>query len=311
MEKMPHIQLDASIAATAAILPGDPARVDAIAAFLTDVRQETFSREYKSVTGTYKGRRILAISTGMGGASTAICVEELADLGVTDLIRIGSCGALQRQLSLGQLVICDRAVCDDGTSQTYTDYLRYAAKELNKTETQCSEYQICSDPQPNAADNYGTTNVPRSGCQTSTAALSSAADESDTVNARPADDGIQYAFADPELTRICAQRADALGLPYAVGPTRCHDGLYLKKKPQLDQFYSSKGIFASDMETAALFAVGALRGVRTASILNTVVEWEKDLKEGISSYKNGEDAAALGERNEILLALETLAATIA
>ncbi|MFR3322391.1 MAG: hypothetical protein ACLTSZ_16360 [Lachnospiraceae bacterium] len=53
----------------------------------------------------------------MGGPSTAICVEELADLGVTDLIRIGSCGALQRDLRLGQLVICDRAVCDDGTSR--------------------------------------------------------------------------------------------------------------------------------------------------------------------------------------------------
>ena len=116
--KMPHIQLDASIHTTAAILPGDPARVDAIAAFLTDVREEGFNREYKSITGTYKGRRILAISTGMGGPSTAICVEELADLGVTDLIRIGSCGALQRDLRLGQLVICDRAVCDDGTSQT-------------------------------------------------------------------------------------------------------------------------------------------------------------------------------------------------
>lgn len=119
--KMPHIQLDASIHTTAAILPGDPARVDAIAAFLTDVREEGFNREYKSITGTYKGRRILAISTGMGGPSTAICVEELADLGVTDLIRIGSCGALQRDLRLGQLVICDRAVCDDGTSQTYLD----------------------------------------------------------------------------------------------------------------------------------------------------------------------------------------------
>ena len=91
--KMPHIQLDASIHATAAILPGDPARVDAIAAFLTDVREEGFNREYKSITGTYKGRRILAISTGMGGPSTAICVEELADLGVTDLIRIGASSA--------------------------------------------------------------------------------------------------------------------------------------------------------------------------------------------------------------------------
>ena len=48
MNKMPHIQLDDSIGATAAILPGDPARVDAIAAFLTDVKEEGFSREYKS-----------------------------------------------------------------------------------------------------------------------------------------------------------------------------------------------------------------------------------------------------------------------
>ena len=75
MNKMPHIQLDGSVNATAAILPGDPARVDAIATFLTDVKEEGFSREYKSITGTYKGHRILAISTGMGGASTAICVE--------------------------------------------------------------------------------------------------------------------------------------------------------------------------------------------------------------------------------------------
>ncbi|MFR3322392.1 MAG: hypothetical protein ACLTSZ_16365 [Lachnospiraceae bacterium] len=52
--KMPHIQLDASIHTTAAILPGDPARVDAIAAFLTDVREEGFNREYKSITGTYQ-----------------------------------------------------------------------------------------------------------------------------------------------------------------------------------------------------------------------------------------------------------------
>lgn len=258
-EKMPHIQLDASIHATAAILPGDPARVDAIAAFLTDIHEEGFNREYKSITGTYKGRRILAISTGMGGPSTAICVEELADLGVTDLIRIGSCGALQRHLRLGQLVICDRAVCDDGTSQTYLDAFAYAAPEL-------------------APDRRSV----RAG-------------------------GICYAPADPSLTGACISMAQKLRLPYAVGPTRSHDALYLKKKPELDAFYSTKGIFASDMETAALFAVGAIRHVRTTSILNTVVEWEADLRDGISSYKDGEAAAARGEHDEILLALETLA----
>ena len=76
----------------------------------------------------------------------------------------------------------------------------------------------------------------------------------------------------------------------------------------LDEFYSGKGVFASDMETAALFAVGAVRGVRTASILNVVVEWKKDIKEGVGAYKDGADAAAMGEKNEILTALEALAA---
>ena len=65
-------------------------------------------------------------------------------------------------------------------------------------------------------------------------------------------------------------------------------------------------MYASDMETAALFAVGAVRGIRTAGILNVVVEWKKDIKEGVASYKDGADAAAQGEKNEILVALEAL-----
>lgn len=257
MSKMPHIQLDESIHAEAAILPGDPARVDAIAVYLEDVKEETFNREYKSITGTYKGKRILAISTGMGGASTAICVEELADLGVKNLIRIGSCGALQKHLSLGELVICDRAVCDDGTSQTYLDYFRYASEELNEKK------------------------------------------EQETGR-------IQYVSADEELQKACMEAAAFLEFPHTAGATRSHDALYLKKKPQLDEYYSSKGVYGSDMETAALFAAAKMRGIRAASILNVVVEWKKDLKEGIGNYKDGADAAAQGEKNEILTALEAL-----
>ena len=116
----------------------------------------------KSITGTYKGRRILAISTGMGGPSTAICVEELADLGVTDLIRIGSCGALQRDLRLGQLVICDRAVCDDGTTDlsfdTFTTrpelvYLRkpdHDGTSFTDTDAVSADADIAARQRPNA-----------------------------------------------------------------------------------------------------------------------------------------------------------------
>lgn len=257
MSKMPHIQLDETIHATAAILPGDPARVDVIASYLKDVKEETFNREYKSITGTYKGKRILAISTGMGGASTAICIEELADIGITDIIRIGSCGALQKHLSLGQLLICDKAVCDDGTSQTYLNYFKYAAPEQNTSMTQSEE-------------------------------------------------SLEYAYADETLMNACVEAAKNLGFSYDTGATRSHDALYLKRKPALDEFYSTKDIYGSDMETAAVFAVAKIRGLRAASILNVVVEWKKDLKEGIGSYKDGEDAAAQGEKNEILTALEAL-----
>lgn len=258
MSKMPHIQLDERIGAKAAILPGDPARVDAIAQCLEDVKEEEFCREYKSITGTYKGVRILAISTGMGGASTAICVEELADLGIKNVIRIGSCGALQSHLELGDLVLCDKAVCDDGTSQTYRKYFRYASPELADMEERTGKNEIA------------------------------------------------YAYADTALLKACETACEQAGFAHHTGPTRCHDALYLPQKPQLDAFYSEKGIYASDMETAAVFAVGEARGLRTASILNVVVEWKKDLKEGISSYKDGEDQAARGEKNEILAALEAL-----
>ena len=259
MSKMPHIQLDGSICSTAAILPGDPARVDEIAKYMEDVKEEGFNREYKSVTGTYKGRRILAMSTGMGGASTAIGVEELADLGVKDMIRIGSCGALQSHLRLGELVICDSAVCDDGASQSYLGYFRYAAKDWPGRKEEELEDVSC-------------------------------------------------AAADPGLAQLCLQTAKRLGFDCEMGSTRSHDALYLKEKPLFDELYSKKGVFASDMETAALFAVAKIRGFRACSILNVVVEWKKSIKEGVSSYKEGADAAAAGEKNEIIAALETLAA---
>ena len=286
MAKMPHIQLDESIGATAAILPGDPARVDVIAKYLTDVREETFNREYKSITGTYKGRRILAISTGMGGPSTAICVEELADLGVKDMIRIGSCGALQKDLELGQLVICSRAVCDDGTSQSYLGYLNYSHPEL------CKMMRV-PDEEADETEEKGTE-----------------AEEAgiDGTETGAGEEAMNLAWAALTLVRKCLKAAEELGAANTIGSTRSHDALYLPAKGMLDEFYSGQGVSASDMETAALFAVGEARGVRTCSILNVVVEWKKDIKEGISSYKGGEDKAAEGEKNEIIVALEALAA---
>ena len=116
----PHIQLDQTVQSQCALLPGDPARLDRIAPFLSDVRELAYNREFRSLRGLYKGLPVLAISTGIGGASAGIAAEELHNIGVKAMIRIGSCGALQPKVKLGDLIIVNGAVKDDGASKTYS-----------------------------------------------------------------------------------------------------------------------------------------------------------------------------------------------
>lgn len=115
----PHTQLTPAIGTDSAIIMGDPARVDTIAKLMEDVQPWAYNREYKSVLGTYKGKRILAMSTGIGAPSAGIGVEELHNVGVKKVIRVGSAGAMQHGIALGQLVIAEGIVRDDGLSRKY------------------------------------------------------------------------------------------------------------------------------------------------------------------------------------------------
>lgn len=117
----PHIRCGKGDAAKYAILPGDPARVDRVKKFLDNPLDIAYNREFKSCSGYYKGVKVMVVSTGIGGASTGIAVEELKNIGVETLIRIGSCGALQQEIKLGDLVIGNGAVRDDGASKAYIE----------------------------------------------------------------------------------------------------------------------------------------------------------------------------------------------
>ncbi len=112
--KQAHICLDETLGVRYAILPGDPARLDRVAAQLESVRELAYNREFRSLTGTYKGVPVLAVSTGIGGSSAGICVEELHNIGVEAAIRIGSCGALQKGIALGDLILGCGAIRDEG-----------------------------------------------------------------------------------------------------------------------------------------------------------------------------------------------------
>lgn len=105
--------------APAALLCGDPARVDRIAGRLAGARVVAAVREFRVITGTHDGLPVTAASTGVGAPGTAVLFEELAKVGVRTFVRVGNSGGLAPALALGDLVVTTAAVRDDGTSRSY------------------------------------------------------------------------------------------------------------------------------------------------------------------------------------------------
>lgn len=112
-----HLSTSRSDQAPLALCPGDPARAALAARELLDgARRVTESRGLAGFTGRWRGVPVTVQTTGMGGASTAIVVTELVELGVGALVRAGSCGGLAERLPLGALVLADAAHADDGVA---------------------------------------------------------------------------------------------------------------------------------------------------------------------------------------------------
>lgn len=102
--------------ATLAILPGDPGRVEKIAGFTDEAKFLNSHREFTLYLGHLGGQPVVICSTGIGGPSTSIAVEELAQLGVTTFLRVGTTGAIQPQVNAGDLIVTTAAVRLDGAS---------------------------------------------------------------------------------------------------------------------------------------------------------------------------------------------------
>jgi uridine phosphorylase len=118
-EKKYHIGLGAGDVGDYVLMPGDPFRTPLIARHLDDAREVAFSREYRTFTGTVEGVKVSTMSSGMGGPSVAVGVEELHELGVHTLLRVGTCGGLQPQVKVGDLVIAIGSVRSEGTPDGY------------------------------------------------------------------------------------------------------------------------------------------------------------------------------------------------
>jgi DeoD family purine-nucleoside phosphorylase len=206
-----HLRAEPGDYAEACLLPGDPLRAKYIAeTYLTDVTQVNEERGLLGYTGLWEGKRVSVQGTGMGCPGATIVFEELIQLGVKRLLRVGTSGGLQPDHALGDLIVALTAVPADATAS----------------------HMVGNEPH----------------CPT----------------------------ASWELIHEAVHVAKHADEPVRVGPIVSSDLFYNPDGGQYER-WSKRGILAVEMEAAALFTVGALKGVQTGCLLTVsdiVVEGE-------------------------------------
>lgn len=232
-----HIGVAPGEVSSVALLPGDPFRVPLIAEFLSGVREVAHNREHLTMTGWYRGRQITATSTGMGCPSTAIAVEELARVGVSAFIRVGSTAALQPGIEPGDLVVSEGTLRNDGTSAAYVHPGFPAVPDLAITST---------------------------------------------------------------LTRLARDAADGRSYRVYSGINASDDAFYAETPEWIGQL-SGMGMLNVEMESAALFVVARLRGLRAGMICSC----SSNLVDGTSLYDDEHTRLREGWLRSIEAALDT------
>lgn len=116
-----HLELNEGDIPQYVLIPGSPERTMKMAKHWSDVEEIAFNREYKTVRGKYKDIDISATSTGIGGPSSEIAINELSKVGVHTAIRVGTTGCIVPEFDLGDLIIPVACVRKDGTSQIYAE----------------------------------------------------------------------------------------------------------------------------------------------------------------------------------------------
>jgi DeoD family purine-nucleoside phosphorylase len=231
-----HIRAEPGDYAEACLLPGDPLRAKYIAeTYFDEPRPVNEERGLLGYTGTWEGKQISVQGTGMGCPGATIVFEELIQLGVTRLVRVGTCGGLQPTHALGDLIVAISAVPADST-----------AMHLVGNEPHCPT-------------------------------------------------------ASWELVHGAVHVAKETGEALHVGPIVSSD-LFYNPDPGQYERWSKRGVLGVEMEAAALFTLGALRGVLSGCLLTVsdiVVEGE------FTRITDDELRAAVDRMTRIALATAT------
>lgn len=127
-----HINMRSGDVGRYVLLPGDPGRTEIIASYFDDAQEVAHNREHRTFTGTIDGVKVSVTSTGIGGPSTAIAVEELIRIGADTFIRVGTSGLMQPEImEPGDLIVVSGAVRDEGTASHYMPMAFPAVADLD------------------------------------------------------------------------------------------------------------------------------------------------------------------------------------
>ena len=132
-DRLYHIQVAKGEVGRYVIMPGDPKRCAKIAKYFDDPVLIADNREYITYTGTLDGEKVSVTSTGIGGPSASIAMEELYRCGADTFIRIGTCGGMQPEVKSGDIVIATGAIRMEGTSREYAPIEFPAVPDLKVT----------------------------------------------------------------------------------------------------------------------------------------------------------------------------------
>ena len=221
------------------LMPGDPKRCGKIAKYLDDAKLVADNREYMTYTGTLDGVKVSVTSSGIGGPSTAIAMEELSLCGVDTFIRVGTCGAMQPGIIGGDLVIATGSVRMEGTTREYAPIEYPAVATLEVVN-----------------------------------ALVAAAEKQGYVRGTLT-----------ERVSMPAKHPDE-SAAYYTGVVQCKDSFFgqhdperMPVGPELQwkwEAWKKMGCLASEMESAAMFIVGAKLHARVGTCLLVVANQERE-----------------------------------
>ncbi len=213
-----HINMKQGDVGRYVILPGDPKRCEIIAKHFDNPYLVADHREYVTYTGYLDGVKVSVTSTGIGGPSASIAMEELSNIGADTFVRLGTSGGMDINVMGGDLVVASGAIRMEGTSKEYAP--------------------------------------------------------------------IEFpAVANYQVMNALVKASQNLGKKYHVGIVECKDAFYGQHEPETKpvsyelinkwEAWLRLGTLASEMESAALFIVGAYRKVRVGAILSVVANQER------------------------------------